>query len=98
MQEFRPAAEVAAEATRGAIALVDGDALAVLVLVRRKEPLGGKYKTTGHGSLVITNYDDDILYVSDPVTETAMTRESSQTPHPRKSLKAAGRVFATRSS
>ena len=38
--EFRPSAEDAAEATRGAIALVDGTLLAVLVLVRRAGAVG----------------------------------------------------------
>jgi DDE superfamily endonuclease len=28
----------------------------------------GKHKVTGHSSLVISNYDGDILYMSDPVT------------------------------
>jgi hypothetical protein len=52
---FRPAAEEAAEATRGAIALVDGTLWPCWSWSGERELWAGKYKTTGHGSLIITN-------------------------------------------
>ena len=84
-QDFRPSATEATEATRGAIALVDGTLWPCWSWSGAKDLWAGKYKTTGHGSLVITNYDGDILYVSTRSRETAMTWESSQTRNPRKS-------------
>ncbi|MGH3832509.1 MAG: hypothetical protein ACRDRS_19050, partial [Pseudonocardiaceae bacterium] len=53
--EFRPSAEAAAEATRGAIALVDGTLWPCWSWAGERELWAGKYKTTGHGSLIITN-------------------------------------------
>ena len=67
-EEQRPTAEDAAEATRDAIALVDGTLWPCWSWSGAKDLWSGKHKTTGHGSLIITNYDGDILYVSDPVT------------------------------
>ena len=54
-EEFRPSAEEAAEATRGAIALVDGTLWPCWSWSGERELWAGKYKTTGHGSLIITN-------------------------------------------
>ena len=65
--EFRPAAEEAAEATRGAIALVDGTLWPCWSWAGERELWAGKYKTTGHGSLVITNLAGRITFVSEPV-------------------------------
>jgi hypothetical protein len=65
--EFRPSAEDAAEATRGAIALVDGTLWPCWSWSGEPELWAGKYKTTGHGSLIITNLSGRITYVSDPV-------------------------------
>jgi hypothetical protein len=50
--------------------------MAVLVLVRRTRPVGregqdlwaGKDKTTGHGSLIVTNRTGRVTFVSEPVT------------------------------
>ncbi len=53
--EFRPSAEEAAEATRGAIALVDGTLWPCWSWAGERELWAGKYKTTGHGSLIVTN-------------------------------------------
>ena len=50
--EFRPSAEQAAEATRGAIALVDGCVWPCWSWAGERELWAGKYKTTGHGSLI----------------------------------------------
>lgn len=76
-EEFRPRAEEAAEATRGAIALVDGTLWPCWSWSGAKDLWAGKYKTTGHGSLVIANYDGDILYVSDPVTGNVVIQQAS---------------------
>ena len=73
-EEFRPTPEDAEEATRGAIALVDGTLWPCWSWAGAKDLWSGKHKTTGHGSLVITNYDGDIIFVSDPVTGNLETR------------------------
>lgn len=65
--EFRPTAEEAAEATRDAIALVDGTLWPCWSWAGQPELWAGKYKTTGHGSLVITTLAGRITFVSDPV-------------------------------
>src|SRR6266513_4309718 len=65
--EDRPTAEDAAEATRGAIALVDGTLWPCWSWDGERELWSGKYKTTGHGSLIIVNLYGRILFVSEPV-------------------------------
>jgi hypothetical protein len=65
--EFRPPADEAAEATRGAIALVDGTLWPCWSWAGERELWAGKYKTTGHGSLIITNLAGRITFVSEPV-------------------------------
>jgi Helix-turn-helix of DDE superfamily endonuclease len=65
--EFRPSADEAAEATRGAIALVDGTLWPCGSWEGERKLWAGKYKTTGHGSLIITNLAGRITFVSDPV-------------------------------
>jgi hypothetical protein len=50
-QEFRPAAEEAAEITRGAVALADGTLWPCWSWSGKRELWAEKYKTTGHGSL-----------------------------------------------
>ena len=64
---FRPSAEDAAEATRDAIALVDGTLWPCWSWAGERELWAGKYKTTGHGSLLITNLAGEITFVSEPV-------------------------------
>ena len=66
--EFRPAPGEAAEATRGAVALVDGTLWPCWSWNGQDELWAGKYKTTGHGSLIITNLQGRITFVSEPVT------------------------------
>jgi len=62
-----------------------------------KDLWAGKYKTTGHGSLIIiiiiTNYDGNILYVSDPVTGNRHDMGKLANSESEKILKAAGGVF-----
>ena len=53
--EFRPSADEAAEATKGAIALVDGTLWPCWSWAGERKLWAGKYKTTGHGSLIITS-------------------------------------------
>jgi Helix-turn-helix of DDE superfamily endonuclease len=64
----RPTEEDAAEATRGAIALVDGTLWPCWSWDGEVELWAGKYKTTGHGSLIVTNLQGHITFVSEPVT------------------------------
>jgi hypothetical protein len=65
--EFRPSAEEAAEATRGAIALVDGTLWPCWSWDGERELWAGKYKTPGHGSLIVTNRTGRVTFVSEPV-------------------------------
>jgi DDE superfamily endonuclease/Helix-turn-helix of DDE superfamily endonuclease len=67
-EKDRPTAEDAAEATRGAIALVDGTLWPCWSWDGESELWSGKYKTTGHGSLIVTNLEGRITFVSEPVT------------------------------
>jgi hypothetical protein len=66
-EDSRPSAEDAAEAAKGAIALVDGTLWPCWSWTGEHELWAGKYKTTGHGSLIITNLSGDIIFVSEPV-------------------------------
>jgi len=65
--EFRPDAKEAAEATKGVIALVDGTLWPCWSWAGVRELWAGKYRTTGHGSLIITNLAGRITFVSEPV-------------------------------
>lgn len=67
-EEFRPAAEEAADATRDVIALVDGTLWPCWSWHGKSKLWSGKYKTTGHGSLIVTNLQGRITFVSEPVT------------------------------
>jgi hypothetical protein len=53
--EFLPVAEKAAEATLGAIALVDGTLWPCWSWATKGELWSGKHNTKGHGSLIIMN-------------------------------------------
>ena len=75
-QEDRPTAEEAAEATRDAIALVDGTLWPCWSWHGEDELWAGKYKTTGHGSLIVTGLHGRITFVSEPVTGIATTWRS----------------------
>src|ERR1700678_3320334 len=65
--EFRPGAQEAADAIRGAVALVDGTLWPCWSWAGERELWAGKYKTTGHGSLIITNLAGRVTFVSGPV-------------------------------
>jgi hypothetical protein len=64
----RPTMTGAARAFRGAIALVDGSLWPCWSWKGKDALWAGKYKTTGHGSLIITNLQGRIAFVSAPVT------------------------------
>jgi hypothetical protein len=65
-EEFRPDSEEAKEITRGRLALVDGTLWPCWSWQGARELWAGKYKTTGHGSLIISDDSGNIIFVSDP--------------------------------
>lgn len=65
-EDFRPDAEEAKAALRGTIALVDGTLWPCWSWDRHRELWAGKYATTGHGSLIVSNRYGDVAYVSEP--------------------------------
>jgi DDE superfamily endonuclease/Helix-turn-helix of DDE superfamily endonuclease len=65
--ELRPSAEEAAEATKGAIALLDGTLWPCWSWAGERELWAGKYKTTSHGSLIVMNLAGRLTFVSEPV-------------------------------
>ncbi len=89
-EEDRPTEEDAAEATRDAIALVDGTLWPCWSWDGEDELWAGKYKTTGHGSLIVTNLQGRITFVSEPVTGNRAKLKGSVVE---KILKKAGGVF-----
>ncbi len=91
--EVRPSAEEATEATKGAIALVDGTLWPCWSWKGERELWSGKYKTTGHGSLIITNLSGDITFVSEPVTGNQHDMAKLKESECETILKAAGGVF-----
>src|SRR5271154_5449193 len=91
--EFRPSAEDAAEATRNAVALVDGTLWPCWSWSGEQELWAGKYKTTGHGSLIITNLSGRITYVSEPVPGNQHDMAKLKGSDCEMILKAAGGVF-----
>jgi hypothetical protein len=92
-EEDRPTAEDAAGVTKCAIALVDGTLWPCWSWDGERKLWSGKYKTTGHGSLIVANLQGSITFVSDPVTgnqhDMAKLKESAV----EKILKKAGGVF-----
>jgi hypothetical protein len=92
-EEDRPTAEDAAEATRSAIALVDGTLWPCWSWDGEDELWAGKYKTTGHGSLIITNLNGRITFVSEPVTGNHHDMAKLKGSDCEMILKAAGGVF-----
>jgi hypothetical protein len=92
-EEFRPTAEEAAEATRDAIALVDGTLWPCWSWDGASKLWSGKYKTTGHGSLIVTNLQGRITFVSDPVTGNRHDMAKLERSGVEKILKKAGGVF-----
>jgi len=92
-EEFRPSAEEAAEATRDAIALVDGTLWPCWSWSGNRELWAGKYKTTGHGSLIITNLKGRVTFVSEPVAGNRHDMAKLKGSECETILKAAGGVF-----
>jgi hypothetical protein len=92
-EEFVPTAEDAAEATKGAIALVDGTLWPCWSWDGEDELWAGKYKTTGHGSLIVTNLTGRITFVSQPVTGNRHDMAKLKGSDVEKILKQAGGVF-----
>jgi DDE superfamily endonuclease/Helix-turn-helix of DDE superfamily endonuclease len=92
-KEFRPTAEEAAEATRDAIALVDGTLWPCWSWDGESELWSGKYKTTGHGSLVVADLQGRITFVSEPVTGNRHDMAKLAGSDVEKILKKAGGVF-----
>jgi DDE superfamily endonuclease/Helix-turn-helix of DDE superfamily endonuclease len=92
-EEFRPTADEAAEATRNAIALVDGTLWPCWSWDGEDELWAGKYKTTGHGSLIITNSQGRVTFVSDPVTGNKHDMAKLDGSDAEQVLKKAGGVF-----
>ena len=92
-EEFRPTAEEAAEATRGAIALVDGTLWPCWSWDGESKLWSGKYKTTGHGSLIVTNLQGRITFVSGPVTGNRHDMAKLKGSAVEKILEKAGGVF-----
>ena len=89
----RPTAEDAAEATRDAIALVDGTLWPCWSWDGESKLWSGKYKTTGHGSLIVTNLQGRITFVSEPVTGNQHDMAKLKKSAAEKILKKAGGVF-----
>jgi hypothetical protein len=65
-EEFVPDAEEAKEITRGRLALVDGTLWPCWSWKAGPGLWAGKYKTTGHGSLIISDDSGNIIFISDP--------------------------------
>lgn len=65
-EEFRPDAEEAKQVTRGRLVLVDGTLWPCWSWEGNPEMWAGKYKTTGHGSLIISDEFGNIIFVSGP--------------------------------
>jgi DDE superfamily endonuclease/Helix-turn-helix of DDE superfamily endonuclease len=92
-QECRPTANEAAEDTKGAIALVDGTLWPCWSWDGESQLWSGKYKTTGHGSLIITDLQGRITFVSDPVTGNHHDMAKLTESDAEEILKKAGGVF-----
>jgi DDE superfamily endonuclease/Helix-turn-helix of DDE superfamily endonuclease len=92
-EEDRPTARGAAEATRDAIALVDGTLWPCWSWEGESKLWSGKYKTTGHGSLIVTNLQGRVTFVSDPVTGNQHDMAKLKGSDAEMILKRAGGVF-----
>ena len=92
-EEDRPTAEDAAEATRDAIALVDGTLWPCWSWDGERKLWSGKYKTTGHGSLIVSNLQGRVTFVSDPVTGNQHDMAKLKGSDAEMILKRAGGVF-----
>jgi len=92
-EEDRPTPEEAAEATKGSIALVDGTLWPCWSWDGESKLWSGKYKTTGHGSLIVTNLQGRITFVSEPVTGNQHDMAKLKGSDAEEILKKAGGVF-----
>ena len=92
-EEDRPSDEDTAEATRGAIVLVDGTLWPCWSWDGESKLWSGKHKTTGHGSLIVTNLQGRITFVSEPVTGNQHDMAKLKGSVTEKILKEAGGVF-----
>jgi hypothetical protein len=92
-EEDRPVAEDAAETTRGSIALVDGTLWPCWSWDGERELWSGKYKTTGHGSLIVVDLQGRITFVSEPVTGNQHDMAKLKGSAVEKILKKAGGAF-----
>jgi hypothetical protein len=92
-EEFRPTTGQAADATEGAIALVDGTLWPCWSWNGESELWSGKYKTTGHGSLIISDLQGRITFVSEPVTGNRHDMSKLKGSDAEAILKKAGGVF-----
>ena len=92
-EDDQPTAEDAAEATRNAIALVDGTLWPCWSWDGESKLWSGKYKTTGHGSLIVTNLQGRITFVSEPLTGNQHDMAKLKKSDVEKILKKAGGVF-----
>ena len=92
-EEDRPTAADAAEATREAIALVDGTLWPCWSWDDESKLWAGKYRTTGHGSLIVTNLQGRITFVSEPVTGNKHDMAKLDGSDVEKILNKAGGVF-----
>ncbi len=92
-QQDQPTVAEAAEATRDAIALVDGTLWPCWSWDGEDQLWAGKYKTTGHGSLIVTNLQGHITFVSEPVTGNRHDMAKLKGSVVEEILKKAGGVF-----
>jgi DDE superfamily endonuclease/Helix-turn-helix of DDE superfamily endonuclease len=92
-EEDWPTEEDAAGATKDVIALVDGTLWPCWSWEGESKLWAGKYKTTGHGSLIVTNLQGRITYVSEPVTGNQHDMKKLKGSDAEKILKKAGGVF-----
>jgi transposase len=93
-EDVRPTAEEAAEAIKDAIALVDGALWPCWSWDGHRELWAGKYGTTGHGGLIITNRHGDIVYVSEPAPGCDHDMRKLEESEVSRILAAAGSVIA----
>ena len=78
---------------QGSIALVDGTLWPCWSSDGQRKLWSGKYKTTGHGSLIVTTLQGRITFVSDPVTGNRHDMAKLEGSDVEKILKKAGGVF-----
>lgn len=92
-EQDRPTPEDAAEATRDAIALVDGTLWPCWSWDGQDQLWTGKDKTTGHGSLIVTDLHGRVTFVSEPATGNRHDLAKLKESVVEKILQAAGGVF-----